>query len=244
MKTKLAIFFLFHAFYNCVFAQTDSTANLKNIDDTQYIFNPRKIKINSLGLYFSPEAGISSLNNKTAPVIAGSFMLLVNKKLAIGFTGQLSGHPNNKKELLRLGYSGAKIEYTIKPSSKVHIGFPLIMAIGSATNDSITREHYSKDFNHSAHNQVKPNNFKHHHNNSQFFIIQPGVNIEANLMKYVIIFGGVSYRQATKTNKLRNINNNDSIAANQISGISATLGFKFGLFNYPILKKDSLARKK
>ena len=76
-------------------------------------------------------------------------------------------------------------------------------------------------------------------------MIQPGINLEANLVKYVKIFGGVNYRFTSKIVNSRNGNAtvNDTITAKQVSGITATIGLKFGLFDYNLHKRDSLSRR-
>ena len=82
-------------------------------------------------------------------------------------------------------------------------------------------------------------------NGNEFFVIQPGINLEANLVKYVKIFGGVNYRFTSKIVNSRNGNAtvNDTITAKQVSGITATIGLKFGLFDYNLHKRDSLSRR-
>ena len=52
-------------------------------DRTEYIFNSKNTKINSIGMYFAPEMGVTKLDGNTAAISGGSFMFLINKK--IGF---------------------------------------------------------------------------------------------------------------------------------------------------------------
>ncbi len=218
--------------------QADSVkvSNKYQNDKTEYFFDNKKI--NTLGLFISPEIGIGKINNISAPIAGGAFMLLVNKKLGIGFAGQISGNPQNHKELLKLGYGGVKLEYTIKPNGKVHTSFPLIIGTVFANKDNSPYQYGNS-------NRPKPANYNYdsHPKNNYFFMVQPGVNIEANLMKYIKIFAGVNYRLATNNKNMRNTNITDSIAAKQVSGITATIGLKFGLYDYKINRKDSLKRK-
>lgn len=239
MKNILLInLFLFNSFL--AFSQKDSlNSNRKALGEkTEYLF--KTSKINKLGLYFAPEIGVGQLNSTSAPIAGASMMVLFNKNLGIGVSGHITGNPKNNNELLKLGYGGVKLEYTLKPNKKIHASIPLLIGAAYASNDSLPYSNYrhidrqSKDF--------EKNRYQ--HNGSQFFIIQPGVNIEANLMKYLKIFGGINYRLATKTNNGRTINCGDTIAAKQVSGISATIGIKIGIFDYNIAKKDSTNKRK
>lgn len=237
VKAILILSILFSPIIQLI-GQADSikVSNRNQNDKTEYIFD--KKKINTLGLYISPEMGVGKVNSIAAPIAGGSFMMLINKKMGIGFSGHISGNPQNNKELLKLGYGGVKLEYTIKPNGKVHASFPLLIGTAFANNDTLRYRYGSP-------NGSKPMNYKYenHNKNNYFFIVQPGVNVEANLMKFIKIFAGVNYRLATKNNNMRNTNTTDSIAAKQVSGITATIGLKFGLFDYNLHKKDSLKRK-
>lgn len=209
-------------------------------DQTQYVFDLKRNKLKSLGFYFAPEMGVSQLNKSTVPLGGGSFMFVINKKLGIGFAGQITGNPNNNNELLKLGYGGLKLEYTIKPNSKVHTTIPLIIGTGFANNDSLRYRYGSPN---RPHGGGYYQDFDRKNNYSQFFVIQPGVNLEANLIRFVKIFGGLNYRLATKINDGRNVSSSTPISAGKVSGITATIGLKFGLFDYQVHRKDSLARK-
>lgn len=241
MLKKILFCFAILALYNS-YGQENATSANKNEsgDRTEYLISPQKAKLKTIGFYFAPEMGVSQLNKSTAPIGAGSFMFLINKKLGIGFTGQITSNPNNKAELLKLGYGGVKLEYTIKPNAKVHTTIPLVIGTGFANNDSLAYRYGSPNRPHRGGLQqdyYDKNNF------SQFFILQPGVNIEANLVRFVKIFGGINYRLATKLENNRNGNITAPITASQASGITATIGIKIGLFDYQLHKRDSLARK-
>ncbi len=241
-------------FANFAFGQVDSLKQAKStnkIDDnsknkTEYIFNSKNCKINSLGLYFSPEIGVSQLNSKSAPLGGGSFMLLINKKLGIGFSGYMTGSSNNKNELLNLGYGGIKLEYTVKPNAKFHTTFPLLIGTGFANIDST---HQRGNFNRQPRGPRQNGNWggggpERNNFGNQYFIIQPGVNVEGNLMKYIKIFAGLNYRIATKINNDQSNNTNLApIKPSQVSGITATIGLKFGLFDYQLHKRDSLFKR-
>ncbi|MES2797947.1 MAG: hypothetical protein V4683_18415 [Bacteroidota bacterium] len=243
MKYRIVFLIVFVGFLNHCYAQVDVSNNSggKINDATEYLFDSKKMKINTIGLFFSPELGVSTLDKKTAPLAGGSFMVLFNKKFGVGFAGQITGNPNNQKELLNIGYGGIKLEYTIKPNSKVHASIPLIIGTGFANNDTLNYRYGGPSYIRRGTNHDGPN---FNHSNSQFFILQLGVNLETNLFRFMKIFGGVNYRIATKLENGRIINAGSEIKASQVSGITATIGLKFGFYELPVHKKDSLSKRK
>jgi hypothetical protein len=235
---------------NTTFAQIDSLARLKSQSNkTEYIFNSKNCKINLLGVFFAPEIGASTLDSKMSPLSGGSFMFLVNKKVGFGVSGQITGSADNNKQLLKLGYGGVKLEYTIKPNAKFHATIPLLIGAGFANNDSTDHFRNANNFYNNngfnGGNRGRNGGFDQHHSNgAQFFVIQPGINIEGNLLKFMKIFAGVNYRFATKMNNEKDNNNTlPAIKASQISGISINVGLKIGVFDYQLHKRDSLRRK-
>jgi hypothetical protein len=239
-ETKLYLLFILCS--SSLFGQVDSLKFPKNPDKTEYLFNAEKMKVKTLGIYFAPEIGGGLLNKQFVPYGSGSLMLLLNKKIGIGVNSSMIGtHKSNADISFRS--EGVKLEYILKPNAKVHTTFPLIIGNGFARNDSVNR-----DFGNN-YNRQRGNKRSSMHdgigNGNRFFVIQPGVNIEANLAKYVRVFAGVNYRFVSKySNKNSAIAvNSDSISANAVSGISATVGLKIGLFDYNLYRKDSLQRR-
>jgi hypothetical protein len=229
-------------------AQIDSLNSKNATDKTQYLFSAKKLKLNTIGLYFAPEGGIGSLNNSSAPVAGGSFMLLLNKKIAIGVGGFGTGLQGSKAKPLNLEYGGLKLEYTPKPNGKVHVTFPLIIGGGMARND--TNRNYYGSNNYTGNKGFNRKNGNNRgggdrgFNGSEFVIIQPGINLEANLIRYIKIFGGVNYRFASKitNSRIGVATTSDTITAKQVSGITATIGLKFGLFDYNFHRRDTVNR--
>jgi hypothetical protein len=247
-KLSLIVIIMVAANSMQLLAQVDSLSNKNATDKTQYLFSTKKLKLNTIGLYFAPEGGIGSLNSSSAPVAGGSFMLLLNKKIAIGVGGFGTGFQGSKAKPLNLEYGGLKFEYTPKPNAKVHITFPLIIGGGMARNDTNSNHYGSNNYTGNKGFNRKNGNYRgggdRGFNGSEFVIIQPGINLEANLIRYVKIFGGVNYRFASKVANNRNgvATTSDTIPAKQVSGITAIIGLKFGLFDYNFHKRDSVNR--
>ena len=153
-------------------------------------------KIHFLGLYVAPEYQLAQLAGKFTSMTGGSVMLLVNKKFAIGASGfttldnfvptQIS---QTKDFRLNNSFGGVRLEYTLNPNNAVHVSFPLLIGGGMASIDSVNTHN----------NQINSEANETHGRSEQnggvsYFIVQPGVNVEANLFRYAKIFAGVSYR--------------------------------------------------
>ncbi len=184
--------------------------------EMQTLFGKSKNKIQSLGFYIAPELSYGQFSGSFAPIAGNSFMLTVNKKFAIGATA--SGTIRDNSTATASGhFGGLKMEYTPKPDALVHVSFPLVIGAGStATRNSFEgfdrRGRYDDRFDYDRNGS---------------FVLQPGVNVEANIFKYAKVFLGANYRLAA----------NKSGYNADLSGFSSSLGLKFGVFDYKLKKK-------
>ncbi|HLO43279.1 MAG TPA: hypothetical protein VK175_03030 [Leadbetterella sp.] len=185
--------------------------------EMQTLFDKSKNKIQSLGFYIAPEISFGQIGGSFAPIAGNSLMLTLNKKFAVG--ASLSGSVRDNGSTNMSGhFGGLKIEYTPKPDALVHVSFPLLIGAGSTfTKGSFEgfdrRGRYNDRFD---------------FDRNESFVLQPGVNVEANVFKYAKVFLGVNYRLSA----------NKSGYDADLSGFSSSLGLKFGVFDYKLKKKD------
>jgi hypothetical protein len=203
--------------------------NILDAQDTTHLLlkfsRPRYI-----GLYLAPEIQTGQLNNSFTAIGGGSAMLLLNQKWGFGIAGYRNLEdgfsPKGVAPLyLRTYYGGLKLEYTPDPTAAVHVTFPLMIGMGMARTDSMKFDHHFRGFDINNHNDFNVRN----HNEA--IIIQPGIQLEANMIRYLKLFGGANYRLAFN-------NSNATIPKNTFSGLSLNLGVKVGLFDYWIGKKQ------
>ena len=185
--------------------------------------------INQVGLYVAPEYQYGQLKNQFTSLGGASLMLLVNQQFAFGFSGQRSldqsFSPSGISPLyLHSGMGGLKLEYTPKPASAVHVSFPLFIGMGFAQADSS----YTGFRRVNSDSLMRANRA----NRNDYFIIQPGVTVEANVIKYVKVFAGVNYRFAI------NRDNTNTLPLSTMQGFSAFAGVKVGLFDYNLRRKN------
>lgn len=205
------------------------TLNILNAQDTTHMLlkfsRPRYI-----GLYVAPEIQTGQLNNSFTAIGGGTAMLLLNQKWGFGIAGykilEDGFSPKDVAPLyLRAYYGGLKMEYTPDPTAAVHLTFPLMIGMGMAHTDSLKFDHHGRGFDHNNRNDF---DFRDH---NEAVIIQPGLQLEANMIRYLKIFAGANYRLAFN-------NSNATIPKNTFSGLSLNLGLKVGLFDYWIGKKQ------
>jgi hypothetical protein len=205
-----------------------STINLSAQDTTHTLLTFRKPE--SIGIYVAPEFQYGSLNGNFTSFGGGSLMLMINNRFAFGVTGQSSvGNtfsPTNSSPLfVRSRFGGGKIEYSLNPYSAIHITLPLVVGVGEIQADSISSR--PRFFG-------GRNDFYSRRGNN-YVVIQPGVNVEANLLKFMKIFVGVNYRFS-----ILNDNNSTALPASALQGLSISAGVKMGIFNYHFGKKKEM----
>jgi hypothetical protein len=187
-----------------------------------------------LGLYVAPEVQYGQLNSGFTSFGGASAMLMIGKRFAIGVTAQQSLTESYSPKgvaprYLQGAFGGLKMEYTPKPNSAIHVSFPLVIGAGIARVDS-TLNKGGKLENH------KYNNGKDFGDNT-FFVIQPGIQVEANLIRYAKVFVGANYRVAVASS-----GNAANIPSNTLSGVSVSAGLKLGLFDLFVGKKQTAVK--
>ena len=239
---------------------TDSTkpsvevkkVNIQKDEKTRTLFsgmkNPMK-PIKYLGLSIGSEFQYGSLAGEFTPMAGVSAMLHVNKKFGIGLAGystmnNFTPTALNAKSLLNLNvmYGGLKMEYTPNPNAAVHVSFPLLIGGGMARVDSAGNNRNGfGGFGGRDHDGFRGQNGR---GNTSFFVIQPGINVEANIIRFLKIYVGASYRLTPSVNT-ETTTTLPTPTANQLSGLNFSAGVKLGLFDYQLhrekrTKKDGL----
>jgi hypothetical protein len=177
------------------------------------LFHKDSTKIKSFKGYGEMFVKGTQLKSQLFAVIGGRGGFMFNRKIAFGGVGagyltpsgfkgdNLAGNPAADLNL-KMGSGGIFFEYIHKIESLVHFSIPLSFIIGNVevTDDTGARIE-----------------------GSRVLMIEPGVNIEFNFSKILIISLTGSYRIA-KVNTLTNLNNQD------MSGFVIGLVGKFGSF--------------
>jgi hypothetical protein len=203
-------------------------------------------KVKYLGLSVGSEIRYGMLAGQFTPMAGTSVMLHINKKWGIGAAGygtidnSFAPTAINAAKLLSLrsGYGGLLFEYTPKPNAAIHVSFPLLIGAGMASVDSVSNRNNRIGFRRNGRNVGKDNygmNGRGNNNGVGFVVIQPGINVEANVFRFAKIFVGASYRIVPSVMKEAATTTTASLptpTASQLSGLNLAAGVRVGLFDY------------
>jgi len=202
-----------------LFAQDETN---KSTDEIKTVFG--KGKKAKLGWFVGIDPGYTAFGSKSVWLAGLSTGMIINHNFTIGLTGRAWVNRNTlyypnitdtTGGYLEGGYGGVLFEYTLFPKSVVHVTFPVMIGAGGA--GYITDETYY---------QWNRNDWDYRHktlDSDAFFVVEPGVRAEVNLLKFMRLNAGISYRyvgdlQLIKTPK------------DLMSNFTATIGLKFGKF--------------
>jgi hypothetical protein len=218
-------------------------------------------KVKYLGLSATSQMQYSMLAGQFTPMSGMSGMLHINKKWGIGMSGyrtvDRSFAPTaiNAAKLLNLSsaYGGFMLEYTPKPNAKIHVSFPLLIGGGMANVDSVsnTTKRNGVFGNYGRNGGRDGKNDMYGRNNSgagvHFAIIQPGINIQANVCRFVKVFAGASYRFVPSVTKQATTTATALLptpTASQLSGFNINAGVRVGLFDYNLDRPKRVRKSK
>lgn len=168
------------------------------------------------GGFGGPVVKFTSINNQFALLVGGRGGWILNHQLVIGGGGY--GLVNEVKAnesffgtryLMNMGYGGFEIEYILDPNKVLHGSIYLLLG-GGAINHRNPYNHDWPDLDWDKNADV-------------FFIAEPALNLELNIVTFMRVNLGVSYRFISGVEKY-DFKNSD------LAGASALLTFKFGKF--------------
>jgi hypothetical protein len=234
MKKLIFFFFLVVLVIPAFSQDTISGSSSSSSEDysIRTIFGNRKnsVKI-PLGYFLELNGAYTQFaHNKNVFMPGISMGLILDHHWTIGMSGSFIGNHNgifyrniyyNEKtgEIagahLHGGYGGALFEYTLLPESVVHVSFPLVVGMGYM--------YYSNE-------EFHPSDLRYYQNwhhstidNDYFFVVEPGIKAEFNVVKALRIGVGISYRY---TPDLELKHTPDDL----VNQFNASLSFRIGKF--------------
>jgi hypothetical protein len=174
------------------------------------------------GGYGAISFNYTQIDGKDAFLIGGRGSWVINHRIALGaggygFANELNyDFPYNGAEeqfSLAGGYGGLIIEPIIAPFYPVHVSVPILIGAGGVSyvnnywnnhNDPSSDYYYTLDAN-------------------AFFVVEPGVEVEFNVVKFMRISLGAYYRYTSKINLYET---KDDV----LNGFSTGISLKFGKF--------------
>jgi len=171
----------------------------------------------SHGGYLGISMGYSLIDHKNAFTTGGRVGWVINHRLVMGLAGTgfvndiyYSETETSNEKVLSGGYGGLLLEPVIGSRLPIHVSFPIILGAGGIS--------YNKTYYDGAEPWES-----YAYDEDAFAVVEPGVEIELNMLKCFRIAAGVSYRY---TSEIRLINTRTDV----LNGLAGSLTLKFGKF--------------
>jgi len=215
MKKFFALMLLTVAAWN-TYAQEETPA-----EQPQTLFSPMKLPgVKSSGFYGAVTNSFSSMNGDFVNLSGLYGGWFINRKLLLGLGGATTNTtmrvPEAYKTIagadLRYQYAqfGLFTEYVVNSNKKVHFAFNMLSGAG------FTAQYLRHDRD--------EHNYGHYSHDTNFFaVLEPGAQVEINVLKWVRFSPGISYRQTIGSDA-------KGFSDSDLSNVSANLTLKFGLF--------------
>jgi hypothetical protein len=182
------------------------SAYTQQSDSVQTLFRPG-ITVSEL---WAPEVKINSIQGETGTLVGFQGGAVFNKSFLLGVSGGVNlSHPR-----VNYGYFGAIGQYIYKPANLMHYSLQMLLASGS-----------TKDYE-----NPKSGLFDNFWNISgaEFYLFEPGVNLEINLSKRITFYAGLSYRYVWGLNEKNENVSITHVTNKDLSGLNFNVGLKFG----------------
>lgn len=153
------------------------------------------------GGWGAPTAAFTRIMDTDAMLVGARGGWIIDHRLTLGIAGYglvtdvnspgydaylaAAERPIRRSSIFRTGYGGLLIEPVVAYRSPVHLSFPLIIGAGGCGYE--------------VYAPLPPNfdPFTYHDDVQAFFVVEPGVELEFNLIKLVRLGLGASYRYTT-----------------------------------------------
>jgi hypothetical protein len=172
----------------------------------------------NLGWYVASDFAYSQLDGKDAYLGGFSGGMVINHKISVGIGGYWLANSDDFLYPIKVdgytlglngGYGGLKLEYRLKPSSLLHISFPMLIGGGGFEYGDLDG-HDGFD-----------NEDRYDYLDDGFFVVEPGVALGINIVKLMRLDVGVTYRYAPGI---------DFPTFNNFNGVTGNFSLKFGKF--------------
>lgn len=191
-------------------------------NEMKTIFGPSDHKI-SHGGYAAFSMGYTQIDGQDAFTLGGRAAWVIDHHIALGLAGKglvnsvyLDGYWDKVKPgqgyYLVGGYGGFFVEPIIGTNFPVHVSFPILFGGGGLALNEYTWHDYQWD-----NNNYDPYDY------DAYFVVEPGVELELNVVKFFRVAFGASYRFTSDLHMAY-------VPKDMMNGINGSVTFKFGKF--------------
>jgi hypothetical protein len=192
----------------------------KKNEEMKSIFGNTDHKIQHGG-YGAISIGYTQIDGEDVMTLGGRAAWVIDHHVAMGFAGKAFMNsvyidkyfPDADGYYLVGGYGGFFVEPIIAPNFPVHVSLPVLIGGGGLALNNYTWMDYNWDDN----TEYDPYDY------DAFFVVEPGVEIELNVVKFFRVAFGASYRFTSDLHMAY-------VPKDMMNGFNGTVTFKFGLF--------------
>lgn len=218
MKNVTLLLIFLMAGFNLLAQEEEKEEKNRNPQEYKTLFGSDEM---SHGGYGALSFNYSQIDGNDAILVGARGAWVINHGLALGIAGYgfandntysrtINGYTSNYS--LAGGYGGLLIEPIIGAKKPVHVSFPILIGAGGI---SYVNQYYGGSYD--------PYYPSYYNEADAFFVLEPGVEVEFNMVKFMRIGLGVYYRY---TSNLDMVDTDKDI----LHGFSAGLTMKFGKF--------------
>jgi hypothetical protein len=212
MKTRFLLTIIMMGLMASAIAQSDE-------DQIQTIFGDRDRDIDHGG-YGAVTVGYTQIGGVDVVTLGGRAGWLIDHHVTLGLAGTalvnsiyLDGYwPEEDGYYLVGGYGGFFVEPIIAPKFPVHLSFPIMIGGGGLALNDYTWHDYEWEYD-----DYYPYDW------DSYFVLEPGVEIELNLVKFLRVSFGASYRYTTDLHM-------QYVPKDLMRGWNYTFSLKMGVF--------------
>jgi hypothetical protein len=186
-----------------MFLSFEATAQQQ--DSTKALFGS-DVKVSEI---WTPEVKINSIQGDVGTLIGFYGGAVFNRTFLLGISGGVNlSHPR-----VNYGYFGAVGQYIYKPANLLHCSGQILLAYGSTKDYEDPKSGLLDNFWNIS--------------GANFFLMEPGINLELNLSKRLTLVTGISYRFVSGLNENNEYVETTHVTNSDLSGINFNIGLKF-----------------
>jgi hypothetical protein len=176
--------------------------------------------LRSNGAYGGITTGYTQIADRDAILMGAHGAWLINHRFGLGFggTGFITEHQDdlqlNSRYSLAGGYGGLRMEFIAFPESPIHVTFPLLIGAGGVTYSEMGRDY----------------EIGREEDSRGFFVTEAGAEIELNLIKFMRLSFGMSYRYTSDIDLTYFDSGSSIVGKDALRGLSGSISLKFGKF--------------
>lgn len=218
MKTRIFLAAIMAiGFISFTFGQERSTEEFR----TLFRNSDKKV---SHGGYAAITVGYTQIDKKDVMTLGGRAGWLIDHHVTIGLAGTAfmnsiyvdgfwpEDQGFEEGYYLVGGYGGLFVEPIIAPNSPIHVSFPILIGGGGLALNEETWHNYDWEYDY-----YEPFDW------DSYFVFEPGVEIELNVVKFFRVAFGASYRLTSNMHMAY-------VPKDLMNGFNANVSLKFGKF--------------